>query len=216
MTTVGFGEVYPRTDLGRMVGTATMLSGVLLIALPIAIIGQKFQEAYDDYEERQAGSSPMLGVASSSSISASRAAIDRPATSDFGKEELERVQTRASGNDPDKPSSFADVSRRLRLMQLPSPGFSALAQELADEMDQACTLQKEIISMQSFERARQCEVAEHFDNVLTHLCKMCNDTSDGRKSRSSLTSVTQKSSFTPKASPTEGKTESSSPASCLS
>merc|ERR1719159_2080205 len=38
MTTVGFGEVYPRTFGGRLVATLTMLSGILLIALPVAII----------------------------------------------------------------------------------------------------------------------------------------------------------------------------------
>jgi len=48
MTTVGFGEVRPRTDLGRVVGVITMLSGILLLALPIAIIGRKFQEAYEE------------------------------------------------------------------------------------------------------------------------------------------------------------------------
>lgn len=48
MTTVGFGDTYPRTDLGKIVGTVVMLTGILLIALPIAIIGRKFQDAYDD------------------------------------------------------------------------------------------------------------------------------------------------------------------------
>lgn len=46
MTTVGFGDVYPRTPAGKVVGTAAMLCGILLISLPIAIIGRKFQEAY--------------------------------------------------------------------------------------------------------------------------------------------------------------------------
>merc|ERR1719440_2238732 len=55
MTTVGFGEVYPRTELGRIIATATMLSGILLIALPVAIIGRKFQEVYEsnDYGTSQ-------------------------------------------------------------------------------------------------------------------------------------------------------------------
>lgn len=48
-TTVGFGDVYPRTLLGRFVGTFTMLTGILLIALPVAIIGRKFQEAYEEH-----------------------------------------------------------------------------------------------------------------------------------------------------------------------
>jgi len=53
MTTVGFGDVRPRTGLGKAVGTVTMLSGVLLIALPIAIIGRKFQEAYACFMQSQ-------------------------------------------------------------------------------------------------------------------------------------------------------------------
>jgi len=53
MTTVGFGDVSPKTGLGRMVGTVTMLSGILLIALPIAIIGRKFQEAYDAHMQER-------------------------------------------------------------------------------------------------------------------------------------------------------------------
>merc|ERR1719440_504170 len=58
MTTVGFGEVYPRTEPGRFVAYGTMLSGILLIALPVAIIGRKFQEVYDEKEFRNAYSLP--------------------------------------------------------------------------------------------------------------------------------------------------------------
>merc|ERR1719253_2437699 len=53
MTTVGFGEVYPRTEMGRVIATATMLSGILLIALPVAIIGRKFQEVYEDHQREE-------------------------------------------------------------------------------------------------------------------------------------------------------------------
>merc|ERR1711881_696010 len=49
MTTVGFGDVYPRTWLGKVVGTFSMLSGILIIALPVAIVGRKFQEIYESY-----------------------------------------------------------------------------------------------------------------------------------------------------------------------
>lgn len=48
--TVGFGDLYPRTLLGRMVGTLTMLAGILLIALSIAILGLKFQEVYQEHQ----------------------------------------------------------------------------------------------------------------------------------------------------------------------
>merc|ERR1711881_312433 len=49
MTTVGFGDVYPRTWLGKVVGIFSMLSGILIIALPVAIVGRKFQEVYESY-----------------------------------------------------------------------------------------------------------------------------------------------------------------------
>uniref|UniRef100_A0A7S1WCC6 Ion transport domain-containing protein n=1 Tax=Alexandrium catenella TaxID=2925 RepID=A0A7S1WCC6_ALECA len=53
MTSVGYGEVYPRTTLGKCVGFVAMLVGMVLIALPVAIVGQKFQDIYElhDLEE---------------------------------------------------------------------------------------------------------------------------------------------------------------------
>jgi len=46
MTTVGFGEIYPKTTAGKMVAVMAMACGILCIALPVAIIGRKFEEAY--------------------------------------------------------------------------------------------------------------------------------------------------------------------------
>jgi len=38
MTTVGYGDVLVHTTLGKVVATATMLSGILILALPITVI----------------------------------------------------------------------------------------------------------------------------------------------------------------------------------
>ncbi|MDI4657990.1 cyclic nucleotide-gated ion channel [Xanthobacter autotrophicus] len=44
LTTVGYGDVVPVTNLGRVVGALTMVSGLMMLALPIAIIASSFSE----------------------------------------------------------------------------------------------------------------------------------------------------------------------------
>lgn len=49
-TTVGYGEIYPTTTLGRIVAVICMNLGILGIALPITVIGQKFAEVFAEKE----------------------------------------------------------------------------------------------------------------------------------------------------------------------
>ncbi|MFG1349282.1 cyclic nucleotide-gated ion channel [Xanthobacter autotrophicus] len=44
LTTVGYGDVVPVSNLGRVVGAITMVSGLVMLALPIAIIASSFSE----------------------------------------------------------------------------------------------------------------------------------------------------------------------------
>ena len=42
--TLGYGDVYPRTFFGKLVGTCTALSGILALALPITVVGANFTQ----------------------------------------------------------------------------------------------------------------------------------------------------------------------------
>jgi voltage-gated potassium channel len=42
ITTVGYGDVVPLSALGRVVGAATMIMGLVMLALPVAIIATSF------------------------------------------------------------------------------------------------------------------------------------------------------------------------------
>jgi voltage-gated potassium channel len=44
VTTVGYGDVIPQTPLGRLIGGLTMIAGIVMLALPVAIIATSFAE----------------------------------------------------------------------------------------------------------------------------------------------------------------------------
>ncbi|GAB5356547.1 hypothetical protein AAMO2058_000299300 [Amorphochlora amoebiformis] len=54
-TTVGYGDFVPRTELGRMVGTLAMFFGILVIAMPLAIISSNFQLVHEEHMKHKQG-----------------------------------------------------------------------------------------------------------------------------------------------------------------
>lgn len=53
LTTVGYGDVYPITPLGRLFGGFTALLGIGMLALPTAIISAAFVEAMEIQKEQK-------------------------------------------------------------------------------------------------------------------------------------------------------------------
>ena len=51
MATVGFGDCYPVSLVGKIVCMFTMLSGVLILALPITVVGSNFNKMVEIHQE---------------------------------------------------------------------------------------------------------------------------------------------------------------------
>ena len=46
LTTVGYGDIYPHTVLGKMLGGITSIAGIGLIAMPTGILAAAFSDAF--------------------------------------------------------------------------------------------------------------------------------------------------------------------------
>merc|ERR1711964_543928 len=45
MTTVGYGDLYPRTTMGQILGGITMLTGITVVAVAVGVFGISFEDA---------------------------------------------------------------------------------------------------------------------------------------------------------------------------
>ena len=53
MSTVGYGDIYPNTELGKTLGIACAFSGVIATALPVAVISTNYGAIYRAAKVRQ-------------------------------------------------------------------------------------------------------------------------------------------------------------------
>lgn len=53
MTTVGYGDYYPETALGYFIGILCTISGLIMTALPVAVIGSKFNIYWEHNRRRK-------------------------------------------------------------------------------------------------------------------------------------------------------------------
>ena len=51
MSTVGYGDLYPQTSLGKVPGMLAAVCGTIYLAMPLAIIGSRFYDIYEEYEK---------------------------------------------------------------------------------------------------------------------------------------------------------------------
>eukprot|EP00660_Eupelagonema_oceanica_P006114 gene6114-10698_t len=49
LCTVGYGDLYPVTGLGKFVASLAMIAGILIIAYPITMLTKSFSESWDEY-----------------------------------------------------------------------------------------------------------------------------------------------------------------------
>lgn len=55
ITTVGYGEITPRSFLGRLITVPLLVFGLLLIALPTFVLGREFSIVWDLMKDHQVG-----------------------------------------------------------------------------------------------------------------------------------------------------------------
>ena len=55
MSTVGYGDVYPKTAVGKLIGIICALCGILALALPITVIGSNFSSVFAEESPRGGG-----------------------------------------------------------------------------------------------------------------------------------------------------------------
>merc|ERR1719379_29527 len=48
MTTVGYGDTFPLTPLGKLIGGIAMLAGIFCVALPTGILCAEFSRLYEE------------------------------------------------------------------------------------------------------------------------------------------------------------------------
>jgi len=62
LTTVGYGDQIPTHPGARMLAIITMMFGAVFLSMPIAVIGNKFELAYNNFEKKQAHKNPKLAL----------------------------------------------------------------------------------------------------------------------------------------------------------
>lgn len=112
MTTVGYGDIRPDTAVGKVLAFLCILSGILILALPIAIINDRFSACYFTLKMKEAAlrhgdmlkrlARGSVGTAAEGSVGGGvnlRDAYARTMLEMVRLQGRERASTRSSGGD---------------------------------------------------------------------------------------------------------------------
>ncbi|XP_068091027.1 potassium voltage-gated channel subfamily V member 1 [Hyperolius riggenbachi] len=107
MTTVGYGDIRPDTTFGKIVAFLCILSGILVLALPIAIINDRFAACYFTLKmkeaalrQREALKKLMKNISTESDINVNLRDIYAKSVMEMLRlKTRERASTRSSGGD---------------------------------------------------------------------------------------------------------------------
>ena len=97
MTSVGYGDLYPTTLLGKFIGSCCGVSGILVMALPIPIVVENFGAYYMEQKKRAVITAKKQELESEKNAQA--------ASGRFEKEQLSKLLQSESGPFKDKPPS---------------------------------------------------------------------------------------------------------------
>nr|XP_035127309.1 LOW QUALITY PROTEIN: potassium voltage-gated channel subfamily G member 2 [Callithrix jacchus] len=98
MTTVGYGDMVPRSLPGQVVALSSILSGILLMAFPVTSIFHTFSRSYSELKEQQqraASPEPALREDSTRSATATEDSSQGPDSGGLAADSADALWTRA-------------------------------------------------------------------------------------------------------------------------
>ncbi|RPD62687.1 voltage-gated potassium channel [Lentinus tigrinus ALCF2SS1-7] len=127
ITTVGYGEITPRSFLGRLITLPLLVFGLLLIALPTFVLGREFSIVWESMEEAQRArdgdensdpfndptTSPLLSSRRTRDFAASSTSLWRTTAEEVTRPRPNRVASNTSIRPPVPTQSEAELSAQI-------------------------------------------------------------------------------------------------------
>lgn len=148
MTTVGYGDVYPRSPLGKIIGLVCACVGVLIVALPVSVIGSNFTLFYSHAQAQlklpKKKRTPVLLGAAGALVSESTlynndksGSSDEAANNQNPREESSVIPRKSLRN-----PSITPRSRSFRREPVLSPRLSKMESDTSVEIEPPSTAKK--------------------------------------------------------------------------